>query len=118
MNNNKQIEPLAVKTKTAWAMLDCSNTHGRELIDRGELDSYMDDSIRKITVASIHRYIERKLEAARKETSPSRTERTAKATAASIEARKAKAKAKAKIKVLEDGTSPPPANTGPTQPAE
>jgi hypothetical protein len=104
-NSSSPIEPLAVKTKTAWAMLDCSNAHGWELINRGELESYKEGRIRKVVVASIHRYIERKLAAA-KETGPARTE---KATAVRIAKRRAR-------KALEDGTSPQPANTSQKQP--
>jgi hypothetical protein len=36
------IQPLAVKTKDAWAMLGCSNAHGYTLIKKGEVDSYLE----------------------------------------------------------------------------
>jgi hypothetical protein len=52
---------LVVKPKTAWKMLACSNTRGYELINAKELDSFLDGRSRKITVASIHRYIARQL---------------------------------------------------------
>jgi excisionase family DNA binding protein len=52
---------LLVKPKTAWRMLGCSNTHGYALLAAGELDSFRDGRARKITVASIHRYIARHL---------------------------------------------------------
>jgi hypothetical protein len=52
---------LLVKPKVAWKMLACSNTRGYELIAAGELDSFLDGRSRKITVESIHRYIERRL---------------------------------------------------------
>src|SRR5215471_1278742 len=55
------VEPLAVRPKTAWRMLGCGNSHGYGLLARGELDSYTDGSARKITVASIKSYIERRL---------------------------------------------------------
>jgi excisionase family DNA binding protein len=42
-------------------MLGCGNTRGYELIAAGELESYKDGASRKITVASIRRYIERQL---------------------------------------------------------
>ncbi len=58
-----EIEPLVVKPKVAWRMLGCGNTRGYELIAAGELESYKDGRSRKITVASIKRYIERRLAA-------------------------------------------------------
>lgn len=57
------LEPLAVKPKVAWRLLDCGNTRGYELIAAGELESYKDGRSRKITVSSIKRYIERRLAA-------------------------------------------------------
>jgi hypothetical protein len=39
-------------------------TYGYELINTGQLDSFLDGKARKITVASILRYIARKLAAA------------------------------------------------------
>jgi hypothetical protein len=78
------IQPLAVKTRDAWVMLGCSNAHGYVLIKKGEIDSYLEGRVRKVTVASIKSYIERKLAAAKKDTAPVRTE---KATAASVAAR-------------------------------
>ena len=51
---------LVVSPRRAMLMLDCGRTHVYELIARGELDSYRDGG-RKITVESIHRYIERRL---------------------------------------------------------
>jgi len=52
---------LLVKPKTAWRMLGCSNTRGYALLAAGELESFRDGRSRKITVASIHRYIARHL---------------------------------------------------------
>jgi hypothetical protein len=84
------IEPISVGTKTAWHMMGISNAHGYKLIEQGEIDSYLEGRVRKVTVASIKAYIERKLAAARKDAGgPVRTE---KATAASV-ARRAKRKA-------------------------
>jgi hypothetical protein len=84
------IQPLAVKTRDAWTMLGCSNAHGYVLVKKGEIDSYLEGRIRKVTVASIQAYIERKLAAAKKDAGgPVRTE---KATAASV-ARRAERKA-------------------------
>jgi hypothetical protein len=42
--------PLVVKPKIAWKMLNCSNTHGYELLAAGELQSFLDGRSRKITV--------------------------------------------------------------------
>ena len=58
--------PLVVKPKLAWKMLQCSNTRGYELINAGELDSYLDGRSRKITVESIERYIAQRLELAKR----------------------------------------------------
>src|SRR5262245_65182663 len=54
---------LVVKPAIAWRMLGCSNTYGYALLAAGELDSFRDGRARKITVASIHRYIARRLAA-------------------------------------------------------
>jgi len=54
-------DPLLVKPRKAWQMLGCGNTRGYELLATGELDSFLDGRSRKITVASIHAYIARKL---------------------------------------------------------
>jgi hypothetical protein len=57
----RAVEPLLVSPRDAWRMLGCGNTHGYALLNAGELDSFLDGSSRKITVASIHHYIARKL---------------------------------------------------------
>jgi hypothetical protein len=59
----REVEPLLVRPRDAWRMLDCGNTHGYELLNAGELESFLDGRARKITVESIHRYIARKLAA-------------------------------------------------------
>ena len=56
-----ELEPLVVKPKIAWRMLNCSNTKGYELLAAGELVSFRDGRSRKITVDSIHAYIARRL---------------------------------------------------------
>ncbi len=56
-----EIEPLVVKPRVAWKLLSCGNTRGYELLQSGELESFLDGSSRKITMASIYRYIERRL---------------------------------------------------------
>jgi hypothetical protein len=58
------VEPLVVRPRVAWRMLDCGNTHGYELLNAGELDSFKDGEARKIVVESIYRYIARMLAAA------------------------------------------------------
>jgi hypothetical protein len=65
------VPQLAVKLKTAGFMIDSGETKVRELIDKEELDSFMDDGVRKVTVASIHRYIAKKIAA--KETDRAKT---------------------------------------------
>jgi hypothetical protein len=56
-----EVGPLVVKPKIAWKMLACSNTRGYELLNAGELESFLDGRSRKITVESIRRYIARRL---------------------------------------------------------
>jgi excisionase family DNA binding protein len=54
-------ERLVVSPRRAWLMLDIGNTHGYALLAAGELASYRDGRARKITIESIHRYIERRI---------------------------------------------------------
>jgi hypothetical protein len=56
-----EVGPLVVKPKAAWRMLACSNTRGYELLNAGELESFLDGRSRKITVESIRQYIARRL---------------------------------------------------------
>jgi hypothetical protein len=56
-------EALVVKPAKACGMLDCGHTRFYELIASGELESYLDGSSRKVTVASIRGYIARRLAA-------------------------------------------------------
>jgi hypothetical protein len=60
-----EVEPLAVKPRVAWQLLQCSNTRGYELLKSGELESFRDGGSRKIIVASIKDYIARRQEAER-----------------------------------------------------
>jgi hypothetical protein len=55
------LEPLVVKPKVAWKMLDCGNTRGYELLAAGELESYKEGRSRKISVASIRALVARRL---------------------------------------------------------
>ena len=57
------IEPIAVAPKVAGQMIGLGVTRIYELINAGELRSYLDGGARRILVASIWSYIERKLEA-------------------------------------------------------
>jgi excisionase family DNA binding protein len=52
---------LLVKPKEACRLLACGNTRLYELIAAGELEAFLDGRSRKITTASIHRYIAQKL---------------------------------------------------------
>jgi hypothetical protein len=52
---------LVVKPRIAWKMLACSNTRGYELLNAGELESFLDGRSRKITIESIRRYVARRL---------------------------------------------------------
>src|SRR5262245_6359469 len=74
----ESVEPLAVRPAAAFAMLGVGHSRGYELINSGELESYLDGSARKILVASIKAYIERRLAEAKKKRAP----RTAKQKAA------------------------------------
>jgi hypothetical protein len=53
--------PLLVCPREAWRLLSCGNTHGYALLAAGELQSFLDGRRRKITVASIRAYIDRRL---------------------------------------------------------
>lgn len=53
--------PLLVTPARAWELLGVSNSYGYELLANGELDSVKLGRARRITVASIHRLIERRL---------------------------------------------------------
>ena len=55
-------EKLVVSPRLAMHMLDVGNTRLYELINRNELDSFLEGRSRKITVASIYRLIARRLE--------------------------------------------------------
>jgi hypothetical protein len=61
IDNISDLAALIVKPKQACRMLNCGNTRLYELIGAGELDSFLDGCSRKITVESIHRYIQRQL---------------------------------------------------------
>jgi hypothetical protein len=60
-NNGPESQPLVVNPKGACRMLDCGTTRLYALLGTGQLESFCDGRSRKITLASIHRYIARKL---------------------------------------------------------
>jgi hypothetical protein len=55
---------LVIRPKQAMHLLDCGHTRLYEMIGAGEVESFMDGGARKITVASIEAYIQRKLKEA------------------------------------------------------
>ena len=57
---------LVASPRLARLMLDVGNTHLYELIEAGELESYLDGRSRKIIVDSIYRYIQRRLQEAKR----------------------------------------------------
>jgi hypothetical protein len=61
---SQKVEPLLVRPRVAWQILGCGNTRGYELLNAGELVSFLDGRARKILVSSINDFIERKLAAA------------------------------------------------------
>src|SRR5260370_13049278 len=63
MSKNLSPKSLVVPPARAWEMIDCGNDFGYKLIARGELESFLQGRLRKITVASINKYIERRIAA-------------------------------------------------------
>jgi excisionase family DNA binding protein len=57
---------LVVTAAVAMAMLSCGRTRLYQLIQSGELESFLDGRSRRITKASIVGYIKRKIEESRK----------------------------------------------------
>ena len=57
----RDAEPLLVKPADAARMLGCGRTRIYELVNAREIDLFRDGRSRKITVASIRRYIKRRL---------------------------------------------------------
>lgn len=57
------VAPLAVSPKKAEQILDIGHTRLYQLMNSGELESYLDASSRKITMRSIVAYVERRLNA-------------------------------------------------------
>ncbi len=52
---------LVVSPRRARHLLDTGNPRLYELLATGELESYLDGRSRKITLESIHRYVQRRL---------------------------------------------------------
>jgi excisionase family DNA binding protein len=65
---SQNAEPLVVRPAAAGQLLGCGRTRIYELLDAGELHSFNDGRSRKIPVASIRAYIERKLSPSGKQT--------------------------------------------------
>jgi hypothetical protein len=61
-------ERLVVSPRHARRLLDTGNTRLYELLAAGELDSFLEGRSRKITVESIHRFIDRRLAHERRRT--------------------------------------------------
>jgi hypothetical protein len=61
--NQQDNERLLVRPRRACHLLDCGTTRLYELLDNGELESFLDGRSRKITVESIRRYIAKRLAA-------------------------------------------------------
>jgi len=59
-------ERLLVRPRRACHLLDCGITRLYELLEQGELESFLDGRSRKITIDSIHRYIAKRLAVANK----------------------------------------------------
>jgi hypothetical protein len=64
--------PLVVSPRVACVMLNIGTTRLYALIGAGELDSYLDGRVRRITVESIHRRIARLLVASGHASEPQR----------------------------------------------
>jgi len=55
------VEPFVVRPNTVMRLLDCSRAVLYQMINTGEVESYLDGAARKITVKSIRARIERKV---------------------------------------------------------
>ncbi|MGV7215904.1 helix-turn-helix domain-containing protein [Bradyrhizobium sp. UFLA05-112] len=58
---------LVCSPQEAMRAVNCRNTKFYELLNAGELQSYMDGSRRQIVVASLVAYVQRRVDAARAE---------------------------------------------------
>src|SRR5258707_13234401 len=58
---SQHVAPLVVSPKRACLLIDCSITRLYELLNSKEISSYRDGKSRKIVVASIKAFIERRL---------------------------------------------------------
>lgn len=54
-----RLEPLVVRPRDACKLLACGRTHLYALIAANEIESFCDGRTRKITLASIRKYVER-----------------------------------------------------------
>jgi hypothetical protein len=71
MYTSELSDPLVVSPRDAFRMLAVSHSRGYELLNKGELESYLDGRrSRKITMQSIRAYIARKLGDDERKTNP------------------------------------------------
>ncbi len=58
---------LVCSPQEAMRAVNCRNTKFYELLNDGEIESYMDGSRRQVVVASLVGYVQKRIDAARKE---------------------------------------------------
>jgi len=56
------MNPLGVSTKAAKEAIGCGHTKLYDLINAGELETYTIGRARRVTTASIQRYVERQMQ--------------------------------------------------------
>jgi hypothetical protein len=87
-HSDDEYGPLVISPKGMATILDCSLTKVYEIINGQEVESYLDGHSRKIVVASIRRYIAKRLAASGEGGEPAKLQdKIASATAASLAAR-------------------------------
>jgi excisionase family DNA binding protein len=89
-NHDVGVEVLAVTPRTAKRMLGCGTTRLYDLLNSGELQSYRDGKSRRIVVASLRDFVDRRIAA---EKVKDKAGWTARATSMRMAKRSAKAKA-------------------------
>jgi excisionase family DNA binding protein len=63
INTDETLKPLVTGMAGACTLLDCGVDHLYDLIHKGEIDSYLEGTRRKVTIDSIERLIARRLAA-------------------------------------------------------
>jgi hypothetical protein len=66
--DGRDVSPLVVKPRGACVLLQCGVTKLYQLLNAGELESFLDGKSRKITTRSIRAYVARHLESAKRAT--------------------------------------------------